>query len=216
MGAKQLSYADDARQKLLAGVTKLARAVSSTLGPRGRNAVIDKGWGSPTVTKDGVTVAEEIELTCVYENMGAQLVKEAASKTSDVAGDGTTTATILAEAIYREGLKSIAAGADPMALTRGLQKGVERVVEELHRLAEKIDDKDEKEITEVATIAANNDPEIGKKLAEAMKKVGASNGVITVEEGKTADTEVVVVQGMQFDRGYLSPHFSTNQEQLIA
>ncbi|MSQ94649.1 MAG: chaperonin GroEL [Gemmataceae bacterium] len=215
MGAKQLSYSDEARQKLLAGVTKLARAVCSTLGPRGRNAVIDKGWGSPTVTKDGVTVAEEIELEDPYENMGAQLVKEAASKTSDVAGDGTTTATVLAEAIYREGLKNIAAGADPMALTRGIQKAVERVVEELHKMAEKINDGDDKEITEVATIASNNNKEIGAKLAEAMKKVGASNGVITVEEGKSADTEVVVVQGMQFDRGYLSPHFVTNQEEML-
>src|SRR6516162_2293194 len=214
--AKQLAYSDEARQKLLAGVSKLARAVRCTLGPRGRNAVIDKGWGSPNVTKDGVTVAEDIELQDPYENMGAQLVKEAASKTSDVAGDGTTTATILAEAIYREGLKSIAAGADPMALTRGLQKGVEKVVDELHRLAEKIDDKDQKEITEVATIASNNNAEIGKKLAEAMKLVGASNGVITVEEGKTHDTEVVVVQGMQFDRGFLSPHFVTNQDSVTA
>jgi len=159
-------------------------------------------------------VAEEVELQDPYENMGAQLVKEAASKTSDVAGDGTTTATILAEAIYREGLKSITAGADPMALTRGIQKAVERVVEELGRLAEKIDAKDQKEITEVATIAANNDPEIGKKLSEAMKLVGATNGVITIEEGKTAETEVVVVQGMQFDRGFLSPHFVTNQESV--
>src|SRR5437773_6305662 len=215
MAAKQLSYADDARQKLLAGASKLPRAVRSTLGPRGRNAVLDKGWGSPTVTKDGVTVAEDIELKDPFENMGAQLVKEAASKTSDVAGDGTTTATILAEYIYREGIKTIAAGADPMALTRGIQKGVERVVEELHKLAEKIDDKDQKEITEVATIAANNNPEIGKKLAEAMKKVGATNGVITIEEGKTADTEVVVVQGMQFDRGFLSPHFVTNQDTVV-
>src|SRR6202043_292393 len=214
MAAKQLTYSDEARQKLLAGVSKLARAVICTLGPRGRNAILDKGWGSPTITKDGVTVAEEIELQDPYENMGAQLVKEAASKTSDVAGDGTTTATVLAEAIYREGLKNIAAGADPMALTRGIQKAVEKVVEELHRMAEKIDDKDQKEITEVATIAANNNPEIGKKLAEAMKLVGASNGVITVEEGKTAETEVVVVQGMQFDRGYLSPHFVTNQETM--
>src|SRR3954471_7820702 len=205
-------FSDDARQPLLAGVAKLARAVRSTLGPRGRNAVLDKGWGSPTVTKDGVSVAEDIDLTDPYENMGAQLVKEAASKTSDVAGDGTTTATVLAEFIYREGLRAVAAGHDPMALTRGLQKGVERVVDELHRLAEKIDPKDQKEITEVATIAANNDPEIGKKLAEAMKLVGATNGVITIEEGKTAETEVVVVQGMQFDRGYLSPHFVTNQE----
>src|SRR5580704_12118107 len=214
MGAKQLSYSDEARQKLLSGVSKLARAVKSTLGPRGRNAVIDKGWGSPNVTKDGVTVAEEIELQDPYENMGAQLVKEAASKTSDVAGDGTTTATILAEAIYRERLKNIAPGAYPMALTRGIQKAVDKVVDELHRLAEKVDDKDDKEITEVATIASNNNPEIGKKLAEAMKRVGASNGVITVDEGKVAETEVVVVQGMQFDRGYLSPHFVTNQESM--
>src|SRR5438270_10554729 len=151
MAAKQLSYSDEARQKLLAGVSKLARAVRCTLGPRGRNAVLDKGWGSPTVTKDGVTVAEEIELSDPYENMGAQLVKEAASKTSDVAGDGTNTATVLAEAIYREGLKMIAAGHDPMALTRGVQKGGERVVDELLRVADKIDSKDEKEITEVAT-----------------------------------------------------------------
>src|SRR5947209_2662253 len=216
MGAKQLSYSDDARQKLLAGVTKLARAVTCTLGPRGRNAVIDKGWGSPTVTKDGVTVAEEIELECPYENMGAQLVKEAASKTSDVAGDGTTTATILAEYIYREGLKSVAAGADPMAITRGIQKGVETIVEQLKNLAQKVDANDQKAITEEPTIAANNDPEIGKKLAEAMKLVGATNGVITIEEGKTADTEVVVVQGMQFDRGYLSPHFVNNSESVTS
>src|SRR6266852_242938 len=216
MAVKQLSYSDEARQKLLTGVSKLARAVRATLGPRGRNAVLDKGWGSPNVTKDGVTVAEEIELKDPYENMGAQLVKEAASKTSDVAGDGTTTATVLAEAIYREGLKMIAAGVDPMALTRGVQKAVDKVVDELHKMAEKIDDKDDKEITEVATIAANNNPEIGKKLAEAMKKVGASNGVITVEEGKAADTEVAVVQGMQFDRGFLSPHFVTNQETVVA
>src|SRR3982751_4191237 len=155
MGAKQLVYADDARQKLLSGASKLARAVRSTLGPRGRNAVLDKGWGSPSVTKDGVTVAEDIELKDPYENMGAQLVKEAASKTSDVAGDGTTTATVLAEFIYREGLKMIAAGADPMALTRGIQQGVERVVGELHKQADMIDSKNEKEITEVATIAAN-------------------------------------------------------------
>src|ERR1700757_1567123 len=215
MGAKQLTYSDEARQNLLSGVGKLARAVRSTLGPRGRNAVLDKGWGSPNITKDGVTVAEEIELKDPYENMGAQLVKEAASKTSDVAGDGTTTATVLAEAIYREGLKNIAAGTDPMALTRGIDKAVKRVIEELERLAEKIDAKDEKEITEVATIASNNNPEIGSKLAEAMKKVGATNGVITIEEGKTPDTEVVVVQGMQFDRGYLSPHFVTNQEEVI-
>ncbi|MBY0513102.1 MAG: chaperonin GroEL, partial [Gemmataceae bacterium] len=211
MASKQLSYADDARQKLLAGASKLARAVRSTLGPRGRNAVLDKGWGSPTVTKDGVTVAEDIELNDPFENMGAQLVKEAASKTSDVAGDGTTTATVLAEFIFREGLKSVAAGHDPMALTRGVQKGVDRVVEELTKLREEIDAKDFKSITEVATISANNDREIGKKLAEAMKAV-STNGVITVEEGKTAETQVNVVQGMQFDRGYLSPHFVNNQD----
>src|SRR5437762_4249355 len=213
MGAKQLTYADEARQKLLASVSKLARAVRATLGPRGRNAVLDKGWGSPNVTKDGVTVAEDIELTDPFENMGAQLVKEAASKTSDVAGDGTTTATILAEHVFREGLRSVAAGHDPMALVRGIQKGVDLVVAELHRLAETIDPKDTKGITEVATISANNDRELGQKLAEAMKKVGA-NGVITVEEGKTADTQVNVVQGMQFDRGYLSPHFVNNQESV--
>src|SRR3954471_7083825 len=207
-------FSDDARQPLLAGVAKLARAVRSTLGPRGRNAILDKGWGAPNVTKDGVTVAEDIDLTDPYENMGAQLVKEAASKTSDVAGDGTTTATVLAEFIYREGLRAVAAGHDPMALTRGIQKGVDRIVDELKKQAEKIDPKDTKEITEVATIAANNDPEIGQKLAEAMKKVGATNGVITIEEGKTAETEVVVVQGMQFDRGYMSPHFVTNQESV--
>src|SRR5580693_1729160 len=163
--AKMLAYDEEARQKLSSGVTKLSRAVRSTLGPRGRNAVIDKGWGSPTVTKDGVTVAEEIELSDPYENMGAQLVKEAASKTSDVAGDGTTTATVLAEAIYREGLKMIAAGHDPMALTRGIQKAVEKVVEELAKMAEKIDEKDNEQITQVATIASNNNLEIGKKLA---------------------------------------------------
>src|ERR687888_248927 len=212
MSARQLSTPATPRQKLLAGASKLARAVRSTLGPRGRNAVLDKGWGSPNITKDGVTVAEDIELEDPYENMGAQLVKEAASKTSDVAGDGTTTATVLAEFIYREGLRAVATGVDPMALTRGIQKGVDRVVEELKKQAEKIDPKDTKEIAEVAAIAANNDPEIGKKLAEAMKLVGATNGVITIEEGKTADTEVVVVQGMQFDRGYLSPHFVTNHE----
>src|SRR5215204_5407938 len=212
MGAKQLTYSDEARQKLLAGVTKLARAVRATLGPRGRNAVLDKGWGAPNVTKDGVTVAEDIELNDPFENMGAQLVKEAASKTSDIAGDGTTTATVLAEFIFREGLKAVAGGHDPMALVRGIQKGVDKVVEELHKIAEEIDPKDSKSITEVATISANNDRDIGSKLSEAMKKVGATNGVITVEEGKTAETVVNVVQGMQFDRGYLSPHFVNNPD----
>ena len=211
MAAKQLAFSDDARQKLLTGASKLARAVRATLGPRGRNALLDKGWGSPTITKDGVTVAEDVELSCPFENMGAQLVKEAASKTGDIAGDGTTTATVLAEFIFREGLKAIAAGSDPMALTRGIATGVEKVVAELHRIAEKIDPKDTKEITEVASIAANNNKEIGKKLADAMKLVGA-DGVITVEEGKTAETEVNVVQGMQFDRGFLSPHFVNKEE----
>jgi chaperonin GroEL len=187
MAAKQLSYSDDARQKLLTGASKLARAVRSTLGPRGRNAVLDKGWGSPNVTKDGVTVAEDIELKDPFENMGAQLVKEAASKTSDVAGDGTTTATVLAEFIFREGLRAVSAGHDPMAIVRGIQNGVDAVVKQLHEIAEPINPKDNKSITEVASIAANNDREIGKKLAEAMKLVGA-DGVITVEEGKTADT----------------------------
>src|SRR5262245_4452165 len=182
MASKQLSYADEARQKLLNGATKLARAVRSTLGPRGRNAVLDKGWGSPTVTKDGVTVAEHIKVKAPLEKMGAQLVKEAASKTSDVAGDGTTTATVLAEHIFREGLRAVAGGHDPMMLVRGIQKGVELVVDELHKLAEQIDPKDTKSITEVASIAANNDKEIGQKLAEAMKKVGAKDGVITIEE----------------------------------
>ncbi len=213
MAAKQLAFADDARQKLLAGASKLARAVRSTLGPRGRNAVLDKGWGAPNVTKDGVTVAEDIELQDPFENMGAQLIKEAASKTSDVAVDGTTTATVLAEFIFREGLKAIAGGHDPMAVVRGIQIGVEKVVDELHKIAEKIDPKDTKEITEVATISANNNKEIGKKLAEAMKLVGA-NGVITIEEGKTNDTELDVVQGMQFDRGFLSPHFVNNQDSV--
>src|ERR1700709_2775958 len=162
MAAKQLLFDEAARQKILRGVELLSRAVKVTLGPKGRNVVIDKKFGSPTVTKDGVTVAKEVELPDPYENMGAQMVKEAASKTSDVAGDGTTTATVLAEGIYREGLKQIAAGHDPMALPRGIQKAVEKVVEELHKLAEKVDDNDEKEIAEVATIASNNNPEIGK------------------------------------------------------
>jgi chaperonin GroEL len=207
-----LVFDDDARQKVLAGVSKLARAVKSTLGPRGRNAVLDKGWGAPNVTKDGVSVAEEIELKDPYENMGAQLVKEAASKTSDVAGDGTTTATLLAEAIYKEGLRRIAAGADPMALSRGIHKAIEAVVDHLHGIATTVKG-DKKAIQEVATIASNNDSEIGKTIADAMAKVGA-DGVVTVEEGKGVETEVEVVEGMQFDRGYLSPHFVTNQDEM--
>jgi len=207
--AKSLAYNEEARQKLAAGVSKLAKAVRSTLGPRGRNAVIDKGWGSPNVTKDGVTVAEEIELTDSYENMGAQLVKEAASKTNDAAGDGTTTATVLAEAIFKEGLKHLAAGADPMSLKRGIDAAVDAVVADIKKQAKTITTR--KERTEVATIAANNDASIGEKLAEAFDRVGA-DGVITIEEGKSAETVVDVVEGMQFDRGYLSPHFVTDQD----
>jgi chaperonin GroEL len=208
--AKILAYDEEARQRLASGIGKLARAVRSTLGPRGRNVVIDKGWGSPNVTKDGVTVAEDIELTDPYENMGAQLVKEAASKTSDAAGDGTTTATVLAEAIFKEGLKSLAAGADAMALKRGIDRAVAAVVENVQSQSKTISDK---EITEVATIAANNDRGIGEKLAEAFKRVG-KDGVITVEEGKGFETTVDVVEGMQFDRGYLSPHFVTDPDRM--
>ncbi len=209
--AKQMVYDDAARQPLAAGVSKLARAVKSTLGPRGRNAVLDKGWGAPKVTKDGVTVAEEVSLDDPYENLGAALVKEAATKTNDVAGDGTTTATVLAEAIYRDGLRMIAAGADPMALSRGIHKATEVVVEAIKKMAISIDDKDKKEISQVATIAGNNDASIGQVLADAFLRVG-KNGVITVEEGKQAETQVEVVEGMQFDRGFLSPHFVTNAD----
>src|SRR5580698_6592695 len=214
MAAKQLAYSDEARQPLLAGVSKLARAVRSTLGPRGRNAVLDKGWGAPKITKDGVTVAEDIELDDPYENLGAKLVREAASKTNDVAGDGTTTATVLAEAIYKEGLRMIAAGADPMALSRGISKATELVFEAIKKMATPIDEKNRKEIEQIATIAGNNDPSIGKVLSDAFMKVG-KNGVITVEEGKQSETTVDVVEGMQFDRGYLSPHFVTNQDEQI-
>jgi chaperonin GroEL len=209
--AKKMVYDDEARQPLAAGVSKLARAVRSTLGPRGRTAVLDKGWGAPKVTKDGVTVAEEIELDDPEENMGAQLVKEAASKTNQVAGDGTTTATVLAEAIYREGLKMVAAGADPMALGRGIHAATEAVIKAVEKMAVPIDDKNKKEIAQVATIAGNNDPSIGAVLADAFVKVG-KNGVITVEEGRQAETTVDVVEGMQFDRGFLSPHFVTDQD----
>ncbi len=211
--AKQIVFDDDARGPLLAGVSKLARAVRSTLGPRGRNAVLDKGWGSPKVTKDGVTVAEDIELDDPFENLGAQLVKEAASKTNDIAGDGTTTATVLAEAIFREGLKMVATGADPMALQRGMNKAVEVARQEIAKLAKPIDEKSKSDIKQVATIAGNNDPEIGQVLADAFTKVG-KNGVITVEEGRSNETTVDVVEGMQFDRGFLSPHFVTNQDQV--
>lgn len=212
--AKKMTYEDDARQALAAGVGKLARAVCSTLGPRGRNAVLDKGWGSPKITKDGVTVAEEIDLEDPTENLGAKLVKEAASKTNEVAGDGTTTATVLAEAIFKQGMKMIASGADPMALSRGIHKATEAVVAAIKKMATPIDDKNKKEITQVATIAGNGDPQIGATLAEAFMKVG-KNGVITVEEGKQAETTVEVVEGMQFDRGFLSPHFVTNPETQV-
>ncbi len=211
--AKQMVFEDEARQPLAAGVSKLARAVISTLGPRGRNAVLDKGWGAPKVTKDGVTVAEEISLDDPYENLGAQLVKEAASKTSKVAGDGTTTATVLAEGIYREGLKMVAAGADPMSLARGIQKATAAVVKAVEKMATPVNEKNKKEIAQIATIAGNNDPNIGAVLSDAFLKVG-KDGVITIEEGKQAETTVEVVEGMQFDRGYLSPHFITDQEDL--
>lgn len=209
--AKLLSFDEDARKQLLAGVSKLSRAVASTLGPRGRNAVLDKGWGSPKVTKDGVTVAEDIELEDKFENCGVQLVKEAASKTGDVAGDGTTTATVIAEAVYREGLKFIAAGAAPVALQRGVQKAIDAVTEYLASIAKPVDATDKKAIETVATIAGNNDKEIGKILADALTKVG-KDGVITVEEGRGMHTDVELVEGMQFERGYLSPHFVTNED----
>ncbi|MCC7066039.1 MAG: chaperonin GroEL [Planctomycetes bacterium] len=210
---KQLVFENDAREAVLRGVTKLAKAVVSTLGPRGRNAVLDKGWGGPTVTKDGVTVAEEIELDDRYENMGAKLVKEAASKTSDGAGDGTTTATLLAQSICEEGMRYLTAGANHAELIRGVRKATEAIVAELHRMKKTVPGNDTKAIIQVAAIAANNDPEIGKIIADAMKKVG-QDGVITVEEGKGLETEVKVVEGMQFDRGYLSPHFVTNNEDM--
>ncbi len=213
MAAKQMVFEDEARKPLAAGVEKLARAVRSTLGPRGRNAVLDKGWGSPKITKDGVTVAEDIELEDPYENLGAQLVKEAASKTNDVAGDGTTTATVLAEGIFREGMKMLAAGADAMALSRGVQKAVTAITAAIEKMAEPIDVKDKKQLQQIATIAGNNDPTIGAVLADAFAKVG-KDGVITVEEGRGNETTVEVVEGMQFDRGYLSPHFVNNEEDM--
>jgi len=211
MAAKMLAFDAEARKSLLEGVTKLARAVKVTLGPRGRNAVIDKGWGAPTVTKDGVTVAEEVELHDKYENIGAKLVKEAASKTSDVAGDGTTTATVLAEAIFREGYRNLTAGADAMALARGIRKAVSAVIENLKKQSKPIKGKDD--IANVASISANNDREIGNIMADAFERVG-KDGVITVEEGKSLETYVDVVEGMQFDRGFLSPNFVTNPDEM--
>ncbi|MDO8729983.1 MAG: chaperonin GroEL, partial [Candidatus Omnitrophota bacterium] len=211
--AKQLLFNEEARRAILRGVETLARAVKVTLGPKGRNVILDKKFGSPTITKDGVTVAKEIELQDPYENMGAEMVKEVASKTSDTAGDGTTTATVLAEAIYREGLKNVTAGANPMSIKRGIDRAVETVVEELSTKIRKQVKDDWKQIEQVATISANNDSEIGKLIAEAMKKVG-KDGVITVEEAKGIKTELEVVEGMQFDQGYLSPYFVTDAERM--
>jgi chaperonin GroEL len=209
MAAKQLLFDEAARQKVLRGVELLSKAVKVTLGPKGRNVVIDKKFGSPTVTKDGVTVAKEVELPDPYENMGAQMVKEVASKTSDAAGDGTTTATVLAEAIYKEGLKNVTAGSNPIYLKRGIDKAVEAAVAELAKISKKVNDSDE--IRQVATVSANWDTEIGGKIAEAMDKVG-KDGTITVEESKSIETTLDVVEGMQFDKGYLSPYFATNAE----
>src|SRR6187399_2392509 len=213
MAAKQLQFDETARQALLRGVEKLARAVKATLGPSGRNVILDKKFGSPTITKDGVTVAKEIELEDPYENMGAQLVREVASKTSDVAGDGTTTATILAESIYREGLRNVTAGANPTSLQRGIMKGVDAIVEELKKLSKKVSDRTE--IAQVATVSANWDKTIGEIIADAMDKVG-KDGTITVEEAKSIETTLEVVEGMQFDKGYLSPYFVTNAEAMEA
>jgi chaperonin GroEL len=197
---------------MLAGVNSLANAVKVTLGPKGRNVLIEKSWGSPIITKDGVTVAKEIDLEDKFENMGAQMVREVASKTSDTAGDGTTTATILAQAIYREGSKLVASGANPMAVKRGIDKSVAMIVEELKRLSKPT--KDKKEISQVGTISANNDRTIGDIIAEAMEKVG-KEGVITVEEAKSMETSLDIVEGMQFDRGYLSPYFVTDPEKMV-
>jgi chaperonin GroEL len=211
--AKQLIFGEEARRAVLVGVEKLARAVKVTLGPKGRNVVLDKKFGSPTITKDGVTVAKEVELEDPFENMGAEMVKEVAEKTSDIAGDGTTTATVLAEAIYREGLKNVTAGANPMALKRGIDKAVEVIVGELKTLSKKIDNKNTKEVEQVATISANGDSSIGKIIAEAIETVG-KDGVITVEEGKSLVTELKIVEGMQFDQGYLSPYFATDAAKM--
>jgi chaperonin GroEL len=209
MAAKQLLFDEAARQAILRGVSKLSKAVVATLGPKGRNVVLDKKFGSPTVTKDGVTVAKEIELEDPYENMGAQMVREVASKTSDNAGDGTTTATVLAEAIYREGLKFVTAGANPIGIQRGIQKAVDSAVASLDKIAKKV--KDKEEIKQVATVSANWDTTIGEIIADAMDKVG-KDGTITVEEAKSIETTLDVVEGMQFDKGYLSPYFVTNAE----
>src|SRR5262245_37816582 len=209
--AKQLLYTDDARKKLLQGADKLAKAVGITLGPTGRNVIIDKSFGGPTVTKDGVTVSKEIDLADPFENMGAKLVNAVAQKTSDVAGDGTTTATILALSIYQEGLRNITAGANPMAVKRGIDKAVEAVGKKLEELTKRLTKKEE--MAQVAGISANNDPAIGQMMADAFEKVG-KDGVITVEEGKTSETELDFVEGMQFDKGYISPYFVTNATEM--
>src|ERR1700716_3754213 len=213
MAAKDIRVSSDARERMLRGIEILAEAVRVTLGPKGRNVVIDKSFGPPRITKDGVTVAKEIELSDKFENMGAQMVKEVASKTSTIAGDGTTTATVLAHAIVREGVKAVAAGMNPMDLKRGIELAVEAVVADVKKRSKKVASNDE--IAQVGTISANGDAEIGRRLAEAMKKVG-NEGVITVEEAKSLDTELDVVEGMQFDRGYLSPYFITNADKMIA
>ena len=213
MAAKQLSFGIDAREKVMNGIEILSKAVKATLGPRGRNVVLGKKWGSPTVTKDGVTVAKEIELEDPYENMGAQMVKEVASKTSDVAGDGTTTATVLAEAIFKEGLRNVTAGANPMDIKRGIDHGVQAVIAELRSQSQAV--KGRKDISQVATVSANNDPGIGEIIADAMEKVG-KDGTITVEEAKSIETTLDVVEGMQFDRGYLSPYFVTDSDNMEA
>ena len=209
--AKEILYDQKAREALLKGVNTLADAVKVTLGPKGRNVILEKTFGSPTVTKDGVTVAKEVELEDKFENMGAQMVKEVASKTSDVAGDGTTTATVLAQAIYKEGAKLVAAGHNPMELKRGIDKAVETVIDELKKLSKPT--KDQKEIAQVGTISANNDETIGNIIAEAMSKVG-KEGVITVEEAKSMETTLDIVEGMQFDKGYISPYFVTNPDKM--
>jgi chaperonin GroEL len=211
MAAKEIKYNVKARERILLGVDTLANAVKVTLGPKGRNVLISKTWGAPTVTKDGVTVAREIELDNKFENMGAQMVKEVSTRTSDTAGDGTTTATILAQAIYREGSKLVAAGMNPMALKRGIDKGVQIVTEELKKISKTV--KDKKEITQVGTISANNDLTIGSIISDAMDKVG-KEGVITVEDAKGMETTLDVVEGMQFDRGYISPYFVTNPDKM--
>ena len=213
MAAKDVRFSSDAREKMLRGVDILANAVKVTLGPKGRNVVLDKSYGAPRITKDGVTVAKEIELEDKFENMGAQMVREVASKTSDIAGDGTTTATVLAQAIVREGAKSVAAGMNPMDLKRGIDLAVVEVVKDIAKRAKKVQSSEE--IAQVGTIAANGEREIGHMIAEAMKKVG-NEGVITVEEAKSFETELEVVEGMQFDRGYLSPYFITNADKMVA